>query len=53
MFPLLSFTFLLYDFHKGEVGIGKNYAELANFSAISGDSGVQKGMALGGNITQL
>ncbi len=33
-------------FHKGEVGIGKKYAELAYFSAISGNSGVQKGMAL-------
>jgi hypothetical protein len=38
LFPaaLFSFTLLLYDFHKGEVGIGKKYAELAYFSAISG-----------------
>ncbi len=45
LFPaaLLSFTHLLYDFHKGEVEIGKKYAELAYFSAISGNSGVQKG----------
>ncbi len=42
---MLSFTLLLDDFHKGEVGIGKKYAELAYFSAISGNSGVQKGMA--------
>ncbi len=40
---LFSFTLLLYDFHKGEVGIGKKYAELAYFSAISGNSGIQKG----------
>jgi hypothetical protein len=48
LFPaaLLFFTHLLYDFHKGKVGIGKKYAELAYFSAISGNSGVQKGMAL-------
>ncbi len=47
LFPaaLLSFTHLLYDFHKGEVGIGKKYAELAHFLAISGNSGIQKGMA--------
>ncbi len=48
LFPaaLFSFTLLLYDFHKGEVGIGKKYAELAYFSAISGNSDIQKGMAL-------
>jgi hypothetical protein len=48
LFPAapLSFTHLLYDVHKGEVGIGKKYAELAYFLAISGNSGVQKGMAL-------
>ncbi len=47
LFPaaLLSFTLLLYDFHKGEVGVGKKYAKLANCSAISRNSGVQKGMA--------
>ena len=44
---LFSFTLLLYDFHKGKVGIGKKYAELTYFSAISENSGVQKGMALG------
>ena len=46
LFPaaLFSFTLLLYDFHKGEAGIGKKYPELAYFSAISGNSGVQKGM---------
>ncbi len=45
LFPAALFS-LLYDFHKGEVEIGKKYAELAYFSAISGNSGVQKGMAL-------
>jgi hypothetical protein len=44
--PTLFHSFTLYDFHKGEVGIEKNYAELAYFSAISGNFGVQKGMAL-------
>ena len=44
--PTLFHSFTLYDFHKGEVGIEKKYAELAYFSAISGNSGVQKGMAL-------
>jgi hypothetical protein len=45
LFPaaLFSFTFLLDDFQKGKVGIGKKYAELAYFLAISGNSGVQKG----------
>ncbi len=42
---LYSLSLIYYDFHKGEVGIGKKYAELAYFSAISGNSGVQKGMA--------
>ncbi len=48
LFPaaLFSFTLLLNDFHKGEVGIGKKYAEMAYFLAISGNSGAQKGMAL-------
>jgi hypothetical protein len=48
LFPaaLLSSTLLLYDFHKGEVGIGKKYAKVAYFLAISGNSSVQKGMAL-------
>ncbi len=48
LFPaaLRSFTHLLYDFHNSKVGIGKKYAELAYFLAISGNSGVQKGMAL-------
>ncbi len=47
LFPaaLFSFTLLLDDFHKGKVGIGEKYAELAYFLAISGNSGVQKGMA--------
>jgi hypothetical protein len=44
--PTLFHSFTLYDFHKGEVGIEKKYAELAYFSAISGNFGVQKGMAL-------
>jgi hypothetical protein len=36
LFPaaLLSFTHLLYDFHKGKVGIGKKYAKLAYFFGI-------------------
>ncbi len=48
LFPaaLLSFTLLLYDFHKGEVGIVKKYAKLEYFLAISGNSGVQKWMAV-------
>jgi hypothetical protein len=44
--PFLFHSLTLYDFHKGKVGIGKKYAELAYFLAISGNSGVQKGMAL-------
>jgi hypothetical protein len=44
--PTLFHSFTLYDFHKGKVGIEKKYAELAYFSAISGNFGVQKGMAL-------
>jgi hypothetical protein len=44
--PTLFHSFTLYDFHKGKVGIEKKYAELAYFLAISGNSGVQKGMAL-------
>ncbi len=42
----LFHSITLYDFHKGEVEIEKKYAELAYFLAISGNSGVQKGMAL-------
>ncbi len=47
LFPaaLFSFTLLLDDFHKGEVGIGKKYAELVYLLVISGNSGIQKGMA--------
>ncbi len=47
LFPaaFFSFTLLLNDFHKGKVEIGKKYAELAIFSAISVNSDVQKGMA--------